>query len=350
MKDNKTYVALIVFVLLGLFLCLIGITMIGIGVYVLSESNIIVRGESKDFILVVEDVDYNYDNFNNKLYTTYKDFENDYGTTSLTPSDFNKNNMYTLLLYHHTCEENGAYFSGYTLDNGVLKVEGVHKDTCGVCKPTYDIYVVKLDRNVKEINRVKYDINNVKATGCNMYTEDKPMIYIYPTEDMHVSVRLGNKDLITTSYPKYIDGWDVYAKKDGNLEYNGRNYYGLYWEGIKTDEFTIRDGFVVKGEDTVKFLEEKLEILGLNEREINEFIIYWLPKMEHNKYNYIRFETREEIDNYMPLEVTPVPDTTIRVYMNFKALDEEIEVEEQKLEKVTRSGYSVIEWGGSIIE
>ena len=43
--------------------------------------------------------------------------------------------------------------------------------------------------------------------------------------------------------------------------------------------------------------EEKLAILGLNEREAEEFIIYWLPKLESNKYNYIRFATEEEIRN-----------------------------------------------------
>ncbi len=33
-------------------------------------------------------------------------------------------------------------------------------------------------------------------------------------------------------------------------------------------------GFVVKGKDTTKFLEEKLSYFGLNDKECNEFIIY----------------------------------------------------------------------------
>ena len=106
-------------------------------------------------------------------------------------------------------------------------------------------------------------------------------------------------------------------------------------------------GFVVKGEDTAKFLEEKLSILGLTEREVNEFIVYWLPKMEHNKYNFIRFNTREEIDEYMPLEVSPKPDTVIRVYIEIKPLSDRIEVEEQKIEKSERKGFTVVEWGGT---
>ena len=191
-----------------------------------------------------------------------------------------------------------------------------------------------------------------KDIQCSINIQWKPIIYIYPKEDTNVSITVSKPEDFTVTYPKYNNGWNVLAKKDGTLiDSKGRSYYSLYWESEQYGDNKIKsDGFIVEGSEVESFLEEKLEILGLNEREINEFIIYCLPKMQHNKYNYIRFETREEIDNYMPLEVTPVPDTTIRVYMNFKALDEEIELEEQKLEKVTRSGYSVIEWGGSIIE
>ena len=35
------------------------------------------------------------------------------------------------------------------------------------------------------------------------------------------------------------------------------------------------------------------------------------------KYNYIRFATREEIDANMPLTITPEPDTTIRILMEY---------------------------------
>ena len=48
----------------------------------------------------------------------------------------------------------------------------------------------------------------------------------------------------------------------------------------------MKTGFVVEGKDTIKFLEEKLKQLGLTDKEADEFIIYWLPKLENNKYNY----------------------------------------------------------------
>ena len=180
----------------------------------------------------------------------------------------------------------------------------------------------------------------------------KPIIYIYPEEETKVTVKVGNVQNLICTYPKYDNGWEVIAKPNGDLVdcKTGRNLYALYWEGINTVEPNMEEGFVVKGEDTIKFLEEKLEILGLNEREANEFIIYWLPKLESNKYNFIRFQTEEEINNNMPLEITPAPDTIIRVMMEFKALEEPIKVQEQQLETPQRNGYTVVEWGGTEIK
>ncbi len=184
-------------------------------------------------------------------------------------------------------------------------------------------------------------------------TFDKPMIYLYPTEEIEVEVKLLNEEKVTTTYPKYNDSWNVLAKPNGDLIdlETGRFLYGLYWEGINTNSLSkIEEGFVVKSEDTIEFLEEKLEILGLTEREANEFIIYWLPKLEKNKYNFIRFESIEEIDNNMPLEITPKPDTVIRIAMEYKKLDKEIKVVEQELTSPVREGFVVVEWGGTEIK
>ena len=82
------------------------------------------------------------------------------------------------------------------------------------------------------------------------------------------------------------------------------------------------DGFIVSREDTVSFLEDKLARLGLNEHEAEEFIVYWLPKLQQNSYNYIRFATMDEINKAMPLNINPNPDTVIRILMTFKGLNQ----------------------------
>lgn len=186
----------------------------------------------------------------------------------------------------------------------------------------------------------------------NIIQARKPVIYLYPSEETEVSVKLKKPENLTHSYPKYKDEWKVIARPTGELTdiQTRKSLYCLYWEGLNTIEPTMEEGFIVKGEDTVSFLEEKLQILGLNDREVNEFIIYWLPELESNQYNYIRFQTIEQIEKNMPLEIIPKPDTIIRVMMEYKGLKEPIEVEQQKLDSSERNGFTVVEWGGTEIK
>ena len=110
----------------------------------------------------------------------------------------------------------------------------------------------------------------------------KPVIYLYPTKDTKVDVKLVNDNLLTCTYPKYQDKWSVLAKPNGDLMYleTGRSLYSLYYEADSLINFTVTDeGFVVKGKDSAKFLEEKLEILGLNEHEGSSIA---LPKVLQN--------------------------------------------------------------------
>ena len=214
-----------------------------------------------------------------------------------------------------------------------------------------DTYVYMLDikkekmENVTKI-QIKSQVKDITAANGMAY---KPIIYLYPTEETQVNVQLGNKEQITCSYPKYTIGWNVIAQPNGDLKDidTNKNLYSLYYESDNVVEFKVeKDGFVVKGEDSAEFLEEKLKILGITDREAEEFIIYWLPKLEANKYNYIRFATREEIDANMPLTIKPEPDTTIRVLMEYKGLENSIKVEEQSLETPKRKGFVAVEWGG----
>ena len=176
----------------------------------------------------------------------------------------------------------------------------------------------------------------------------KPIMYIYPKEEMNLNIEFPESEKLMHTYPKYKDSWSIHVDKNGNIyDYDtNRNYYALYWDEKDYAKENFDEGFVVKGEDISKFLEEKLAILGFNDREINEFIIYWMPKMEDNKYNLIRFRTTYEVNESMPIEFSKEPDTLIRVIMDYKKLDKKIEIKEQQLVKQERVGFTIVEWGG----
>ena len=106
---------------------------------------------------------------------------------------------------------------------------------------------------------------------------------------------------------------------------------------------------MVAGADTESFLEESLKTLGLTDKEANEFIIYWLPRMEGNAYNLICFQQEVYTDNAV-LTVDPAPDTVLRVFMAYKPLEQPIRVLPQKLETTERVGFTLVEWGGAEIQ
>ena len=179
--------------------------------------------------------------------------------------------------------------------------------------------------------------------------DDKPVIYLYPEKTTELTVELGRPENLTAVYPEYKDGWKVTAKPDGTLtDAVGREYYSLYYECKNTLAHTdITEGFVVAREDVPAFLEEKLDILGLNDKEAEEFIIYWLPRLQKTDYVAVRFQTLDEIESNMPLIISEEPDTLIRIMMEWKGLGEYAEIPEQDLKQAVRSGFTVVEWGGT---
>ena len=180
-----------------------------------------------------------------------------------------------------------------------------------------------------------------------MAVPEKPVIYLYPETPTEVSVKLTLDGKLTCTYPSYDKGWDHFtAHPDGTLVFpDGKQYYCLYWEGIQNMDCDFTRGFCVKGEDTAAFLEWALTEQGLTPREANEFIIYWLPRMEGNPYNVISFQTEAYTEGAV-LDIQPNPDSLLRVFMAWYPADETVEIDAQEFTPFERVGFTVVEWGG----
>ena len=175
----------------------------------------------------------------------------------------------------------------------------------------------------------------------------KPILYLYPEKETKVTVDFEHEDKLTTTYPKFKNNWTVTAKPNGDLyDANGKYYYGLYWEEDLNHPVDFHEGFYVTKENAIEFLEEKLTYIGLNEKERNEFIMYWLPILEKNGKNLVYFELTEERDSYNKLEITPKPDSLLRVAIHVKKVNKETKIKEQKLQTFNRKGFTAVEWGG----
>ena len=179
---------------------------------------------------------------------------------------------------------------------------------------------------------------------------EKPVIYLYPQEETEVSVKLELKGELVCTYPEYGDGWSVTASPDGTLKTEaGEVYSYLFWEGDIIADYPMDEGYVIKGGDTAEFLQTVLAEMGLLPAEYNDFITYWLPRMQGNAYNLITFQ-QEAYTDAAVLDIDPLPDSMLRVFMVYKALEEPIAVIEPSIEPFERIGFTVIEWGGTEIE
>lgn len=177
----------------------------------------------------------------------------------------------------------------------------------------------------------------------------KPVIYLYPSEVTEVSVELGFEGL-TVTYPEYNGGWSVTAYPNGTLiDESGAEYSYLFWEADSQTEFDFSEGFCVKGSDTAEFLRRALGEQGLTPREYNEFVVYWLPFMRDNEYNVISFQG-DCYEESAPLKISPAPDSIKRVFMAYYASEKEVDIPEQSLSGFERSGFTVVEWGGTCVE
>ena len=70
--------------------------------------------------------------------------------------------------------------------------------------------------------------------------------------------------------------------------------------------------------------------------------------MQQNPYNLITFQTDVYTENAL-LKISPEPDSILRVFMAYEALQKPITVEEPIIEPFTRNGFTVVEWGGTEI-
>ena len=199
-------------------------------------------------------------------------------------------------------------------------------------------------------NRITYEKENIEKPNPETA---KPVIYLYPEQETKVNVQLTFNGTLTSTYPTLPpEGWTVTAQPDGTLtDEEGRSYRYLFWEGVADVDWKQDSGFLVKAEDAREFLEESLTQLGLNELEQNDFITYWLPKLEKNGESFVTFAAEQYTDNAV-LTVTPQPDSVLRVQMLISKVDDSNraafqKLPEQELPRFEREGFVLVEWGST---
>ena len=93
-----------------------------------------------------------------------------------------------------------------------------------------------------------------------------------------------------------------------------------------------------------------MKSIGFNEKEMNDFLAYWLPKLQEKPYYFIGLLPEEIIEQKEQLVTSVQPDTVIRTRFVFEGLDQPFTVKEPApVPAHTRNGFVVTDWGGTIV-
>lgn len=183
----------------------------------------------------------------------------------------------------------------------------------------------------------------------------KPVIYLYPEKEIEVSVKVSPQGGFSITEPEHgEDGWRVIAKPNGELTEikTGNPYPYLFWEGQGGIYEHPKKGWGIKKEEADKFIEEKLSEFGFNQNEIKDFLEFWSPLLQKGDkpYLFISFWGNKYMDYLAPIEINPKPDSVLRILMDYKETDILYTGESPKIKKFERKGFTVTEWGGTLMK
>ena len=248
-------------------------------------------------------------------------------------------------------------------EKGFIIIDSTYTNSSGyfefrkVSSGNYKIYASKIDTSLgfpwdKYTDEFYYDGKNTYDVGIvelECYV-DKPAIYIYPEQDAEFQVQLilKNGTKITKSMPKYNEGWDVFIEKSGRID---RKYDYLFYEAsIKMmPSRQVGTGWCIPQKNLKNELNDLLLNFGLNKQETNEFLDYWLNRLNDYKYYKIFPVINQQLDGFVELNITPQPQTIFRIWFFFQGSNKFEALPYPQIKNFKREGTTVIEWGGVLL-
>jgi len=194
-----------------------------------------------------------------------------------------------------------------------------------------------------------YDTFGLPIPGWDIFVSIlKPNIYLYSDMPLEVTVVFTYPELLTVSIPDYDDGWKVGITQEGTLRDTNGSYEFLFYESISSlSDFQTANGFRLGIENRERQFNEILDLYCFNETEKADFIEFWTDVLESDRVYVMYPQLTARLDNAMPLVANPQPDNAFRLWFGFEAADKNPDAPD--IEKISRGGLTLVEWGGFII-
>lgn len=174
----------------------------------------------------------------------------------------------------------------------------------------------------------------------------KPNIYIYPTNliDLDVNISFPKSGKVVKSIPEFPEQWqNLQIKTDGKIN---DKYNYLFYESIQPNIFQKTKGWVVKCENLKDFFNKNLQQSGFNQREIDDFIEHWIPRLINSEYYAFYPQYNKQLDPLIELNFSKQPDNILRLtYFVVKLHSNEIKLQKPDIPPFERKGFVVTEWG-----
>lgn len=182
----------------------------------------------------------------------------------------------------------------------------------------------------------------------------KPAIYMYPEKTTNINVKLDLDGQLTVSNPIYDaqSGWSVVADPTGKLvaPLTLSDYPYLYYEADLKGVNIPKEGWVIEKSNIKTQISKIMAEIGFNEKEMNDFMAYWLPRLTEKPYYFVTLLPENVINQKEKLTFSVTPDSLIRSRFVFEGLEAPISVKPlTNISSHSRTGFTVTDWGGTIV-
>ncbi len=173
----------------------------------------------------------------------------------------------------------------------------------------------------------------------------KPNIYIYPETklSLHVSIIFPRGGSVIESIPLYENGWNIEVEPSGKIN-NIFDY--LFYESENPDLCQYRSGWIIKKDDLTSFFTQNMLETGFIQKEIDDFIEYWIPLLNNYSSYAIYPQYALDIEKMIELNFSCKPNSVLRLFYVIKGVNgDKINIAVPIIPRFVRKGFSVTEWG-----
>lgn len=203
--------------------------------------------------------------------------------------------------------------------------------------------------NREEETELIYPLSD-DTPGDDSQDSKMPFIYIYTQDSESFELSFDAPELLIETDPVYSSSFKVTSDIEGITTVDGKPYRYIYYESELSDRWTQREqGVLIHGSSLRSDLRDLALSYGFVDQEVEDFVDCWASFLEMQDY-VVYPQLTETVDLVMPISVSSIEfDTYSRVWFVFQPAEHAPGYQEPDSYNITRSGNTLVEWGGYVL-